>query len=90
MRRFCCGRIVMGTALAGKGVILFGIIMQRDMRVSIETGVNGGLRFWWNKLIKPGNVQHKRGRNIFRLSQNILNTDPVIADIGVGVGAGRA
>ena len=88
MRALRCRLIIVFAALAGEGVVLFGIIINGDMRMRIEASMNSGLRVGRHKRIEPSDMQGQRSGNILCLAQQVLNANAIIADIHISIGAG--
>src|SRR5205807_2625591 len=82
-------RVVVLAAHAREGVILFGVVVERDERVRVERRVNFRLRFRGAELVSARDVQHERRAYVRRLVERGVNADAVVADRAVGTKARR-
>ena len=87
----CQLRGVLGSALAefgGETVIEPFIIVQRDLRVVVQAFMHGLLRILVDETVLCGNVQHERIRDCMLFTEKAVDTDAIIADTCIDIGAG--
>src|ERR1700689_1390288 len=83
------GLIVMLSANSGKSMIIKRIIIEGDQRITVQCGMNPGLNLGWAVFIFAGNVQREGRGQSCRLTEQLIESDTVIADGSVDIGSNR-
>src|SRR3546814_538097 len=76
--------VVRLSADPSESVIEARIVVNGDVGIAGETFLDLLLRLGRHELVGPGDVQHQRLADLRRLRELVLNTDPIVADVGIG------
>ena len=76
-------------AAAREGVI--GVVLvDRDQRIVLQRSADLGLGLGWREFVARRDMQQQRLADVLSFAQQIVETDAVVADRGIAVGAGGA
>ena len=76
-------------ATAREGVI--GVVLvDCDQRIVLQRSADLGLGLGWREFVARRDMQQQRLADVLSFAQQIVETDAVVADRGIAVGAGGA
>src|SRR5215217_8400398 len=83
------GFVIVLAAMTGEGVVLALVVMDGDLGVAVEGGVDGGLGLGRHEAILCGDMHQQSVLDVGGFAQQAVDADAVVGDGGVDVGAGR-